>query len=217
MERYYEAEFTQLRDRILQMSYLALENYDRAVNGFFAREESELRRTIQQDEQIDQMELMIDAECIELLLRLQPFAKDLRFAAMAMKINTNLERMGDQAVFMARAGLDLMRLPVITDFFQLPRLASMARNAVEQAMLAFAREDSRLAREIRQGEKQINAFYRQIIKSLLEFAMETPSQLPQSVELLFIAQSLERVADYAKNIADEVIYLVEAEDVRHRQ
>lgn len=216
MRRYYESEFTQLRDRILQMAHLATENFDRAVSGFFSRDEAALRETIDRDQQLDQMELKIDAECVELLLRLQPFAKDLRFAAMALKINTNLERLGDQAVFMARVGLDLMRLPPVSELFHLPRLAEMARQAVDRTMEAFIKEDVNLAKQVRTGDHEINALYRQSVQSLMEFAMQNPAQLPQSLELIFMAQALERVADYAKNIADEVIYLVEAVDPRHR-
>jgi len=215
MERYFESDFTELRDRLLRMAYLALENYDRAVTGFFTRDEALLALAVERDGEIDQMELTVDAECVELLLRLQPFAKDLRFAAMSLKINTNLERLGDQAVFMARVGLDMLRKPAIRDWFQLPDLTTRARGAVERAMKAFAAEDTALAREVKSGEVEINAIYRAMVRTLLHYAQSSPEQIPQAMDLLSVAQALERVADYAKNIADEVIYLVEAVDVRH--
>jgi len=216
MERYYEGDFSRHRDRILQMYYMAAENYDRALNGLFTRDEALLRDAIERDRQIDQMEVRIDAECVELLLRLQPVARDLRLAVMSLKINTNLERMGDQTVSIARAGLDLARIPSVRDWFGLPDLAADARAAMESALGAFTREDSALARQVRAGDQGINRRYRALLLSMIGAAMENPSQLPQMMELMSIAQALERVADYAKNIADEVVYLVDAVDLRHQ-
>ena len=216
MDRYFEADLTQHRDRILQMSYLALENLERALNGLYSRDESLLREAVERDREIDQMELTIDAECVELLLRLQPVAKDLRLAVMSLKINTNLERLGDQAVFIARVGLDLLGQTPVKDWFGLPQLSSLTREAVSRAVLAFTREDTDLAREVRAGDQEINRLYRQLMLAMVHSAMENPSQLPQTMELMSVAQALERGADYGKNIADEVIYLVEAVDPRHR-
>ena len=216
MERYYDADFTQHRDRVLRMSYMALENFDRALNGLFARDARILREAVARDRDIDQMEVDIDRECIELLLRLQPVAKDLRLAVMSLKINTNLERLGDQAVFMARVGLDLMRLPPVQDWFGLPDLASRARDAVDHAVQAFTDEDTTAAKAVRDGDQEINRIYRAQVLAMIQFAMESPSQLPQMMELMSLAQALERVADYAKNIADEVVYLVDAVDPRHQ-
>jgi len=216
MERYYENDFTKLRDRLFQMAYLALENYDRATGGLFARDAAQLREAVERDRLLDELEVKIDGECCDLLLRLQPFAKDLRFALMSLKINTNLERMGDQAVSIARAGLDLLSFPAPADFFDLPRLAARAREAVEGALQAFRSEDAELARKVRHADEEINQLYRKILRELIEFSMASPNQIPQSIELVFIAQSLERVADYGKNIADEIIFMVEAEDIRHR-
>lgn len=216
MERYYEADFTQHRDRILQMSYMAQENLDRAVGGLFTRDERLLREAVERDREIDQMELRIDAECVELLLRLQPVAKDLRLAVMSLKINTNLERMGDQAVFIARVGLDLQSLAPVTDWFGLRELAVRVREAVTLAVQAFVDEDTALARQVKTGDHEINRAYREVLLAMVGFAMENPQQLVQTMELMSVAHALERVADYGKNIADEVIYLVEAEDPRHR-
>lgn len=216
MERYYDADFTQHRDRILQMFYMAQENLERALNGLFTRDERLLREAVDRDREIDQMELRIDAECVELLLRLQPVAKDLRLAVMSLKINTNLERMGDQAVFIARVGLDLQARAPVTAWFRLRELAARAREAVNQAVEAFIREDTEAARRVRVGDQEINRIYREVVRTMIEFAMENPRQLFQTMELMSVAQALERVADYGKNIADEVIYLVDAEDPRHQ-
>lgn len=216
MDRYYEADFTSQRDLVLRMSYMAQENLERAIDGLLSGDGRKLREVIERDAQIDQMELRVDAECVELLLRLQPVAKDLRLAAMSLKINTNLERMGDQAVYIARVGLDLLQQARPKEWHELPRLAAMAREAVDLAMQSFVREDTALARRVRAGDREINQLYRSIIHAMVQFAMENPSQLPQTIEMVFVAQALERVADYAKNIADEVVYLVEAVDPRHR-
>lgn len=216
MDRYYESDFTSQRDLILQMSYMAQENLERAIDGLLNRNERLLREVVERDSQIDQMEVRVDAECVELLLRLQPVAKDLRLAAMSLKINTNLERMGDQAVYIARVGLDLLRQAPAREWHELPRLAAMAREAVGMAMQSFVKEDTELARRVRAGDQDVNAMYRAMIHAMVQYAMENPGQLPQTIEMIFVAQALERVADYAKNIADEVVYLVEAVDPRHQ-
>jgi phosphate transport system protein len=171
---------------------------------------------IRADEEIDQFEVRIDQTCIDLLLTRQPMAKDLRFVTMSMKINTNLERLGDQAVYIARCGRDLAALPPTKDFFGLPELGVRVKKAVADAMDAFQREDADLARQVRAGDIEINRLHRELIQQMLEYMMENPSRIAQAVELIFLARALERVADYGKNIADEVVYLVEAVDPRHR-
>jgi len=217
MERYYEAQFEELRDLLLRMSYLALENLTRALDGLFSRDVGLCAKVMEDDREIDQLEIRVDHACIDILLQRQPVAKDLRFTTMAMKINTNLERLGDQAVYIARVGCDLSRLPPITDNFGLPGLGERAREAVQKAMDAFVREDVELAMRVRAGDEEINRAHREMIQNLFRFMSENPTRMPQAVELIFLAQSLERVADYAKNIADEVVYVVEAFDPRHRK
>lgn len=198
------------------MSYLALENFSLALDGLYARDPSICEQVVDGDQEIDQLEIRIDHAAIDLILLLQPVAKDLRFATMVMKINTNLERVGDQAVFIARMGRDLAGMAPVRDWFGLPLLGERVHNAVQSSMDAFAREDAVLARSVRDGDEAINQTHREMIQALLQFMMENPKMVPQAVELILLAQTLERVADYAKNIADEVIYMVEAVDQRHR-
>jgi phosphate transport system protein len=217
MERYYESQFRELRDLLLRMSYLATENVSLALDGLFGRDMDLCRKVIETDREIDMFEVRIDQACIDLLLLRQPVAKDLRFVTMSMKINTNLERTGDQAVYIARVGRDLSDLPPIDDFFGLPALGEMVKKAVSLSMESYIREDAALARTVRAGDEEINRIHREAIQRLLRYMMENPSKVAQTVELIFLARSLERIADYGKNIADEVIYLVEAVDPRHRK
>jgi phosphate transport system protein len=217
MERYYESQFRDLRDLLLRMSYLAEENVSMALDGLFGRDTNLCRKAIESDREIDMFEVRIDQACIDLLLLRQPVAKDLRFVTMSMKINTNLERTGDQAVYIARVGCDLSDLPPIDDFFGLPSLGEMVKGTVSRAMEAYIKEDVDLARAVRAGEDEINRIHRETIQWLLRYMMENPTKVAQTVELIFLARALERIADYAKNIADEVIYLVEAVDLRHRK
>jgi phosphate transport system protein len=198
------------------MSYLALEAYSRALEGLFSRDPDLCEKVVEADKEIDDLEVRIDQACIDLLLTRQPVAKDLRFVTMAMKINTNLERMGDQAVYIARVGCDLSDLPPMREVFALPELGEEAKKAVQNAIDAFRTEDAELARVVRAGDTAINRFHREMIEKLLHYMMENPSKIAQTVELVFLARALERVADYGKNIANEVIYLVEAVDARHR-
>ncbi len=217
MDRYYESQFRELRDLLLRMSYLAEENVSLALDGLFGRDKDLCRKVIEADREIDMFELRIDSASIDLLLLRQPVARDLRFVTMSMKINANLERTGDQAVYIARVGLDLSDLPPVEDFFGLPALGEMVKKATSRSMESYMREDVALAREVREGDHEINRIHRDTIQRLLRYMMENPSRVAQTVELIFLARSLERIADYGKNIADEVIYLVEAVDPRHRK
>ncbi|MDM7914123.1 MAG: phosphate signaling complex protein PhoU [Candidatus Eisenbacteria bacterium] len=217
MKRYYDSRFEELRDLLLRMSYLSVENFLRALQGLFGRDTELCEQVVREDSEIDQLELRIDKLCQELLLTLQPVAKDLRFVTMSMRINTNLERVGDQAVYIARVGCDLAKLPPMPNLFGLPDLGLRAKTAVLQSIEAYIQEDVELARRIRAGDAGINRTHREMIQKLLVHMMENPSQVAQAIELVFLAQSLERVADYGKNIADEVIYLVEAVDPRHQK
>lgn len=216
MERYYEAQYNELRDLLLRMWYLTGENLKKALDGVFTRDQALCAEVIASDEEIDRFEVRIDQACIDLLLLRQPVAKDLRFVTMSMKINTNLERTGDQSVYISRVGCDLMGLPPVEDSFGVPELADMARRAVALAMESYTNEDADLARRVRVGDEEINRFHREVIRKLLEYMMENPSKLTQTVEMIFLARALERIADYGKNIADEVIYLVDAVDPRHK-
>ncbi len=217
MDRYYESQFRELRDLLLRMSYLAEENVSLALDGLFGRDKELCRKVIEADREIDLFELRIDSASIDLLLLRQPVARDLRFVTMSMKINANLERTGDQAVYIARVGLDLSDLPPVEDFFGLPALGEMVKKAISRAMESYIREDVALARQVREGDDEINRIHRDAIQRLLRYMMENPSRVAQTVELIFLARSLERIADYGKNIADEVIYLVEAVDPRHKR
>lgn len=216
MERYFEAQFIALRDQLLRMSYLSIESLQRALDGLYGRDRELCQKVVEDDKQIDLFEIENDKACIELLLLRQPVARDLRFATMSMKINSSLERVGDQAVYIARVGCDLADLPPVTDFLKLPELGDRAKTALQRAMDSYIREDAELAREVRNGDVEINRLHRYLIQHFLEFMVETPARVAQAVELIFLAKSLERCADYAKNIADDVIYLVEAVDPRHQ-
>jgi phosphate transport system protein len=214
-ERYFEAHFEELRDLLLRISYLAMEAYSRALDGLFSRDAALCEKVVEADKEIDKLEIRIDQACIDILMAHQPVAKDLRFVTMAMKINTNLERMGDQAVYIARVGCDLSVLPPMREVFALPELGERVKSAVQGAIDSFIEEDADLARRVRAGDEEINRFHRDMIEKLLQYMMENPSQIAQAVEMIFLARALERVADYGKNIAAEVIYLVEAVDARH--
>ncbi|MBD3162549.1 MAG: phosphate signaling complex protein PhoU [Candidatus Eisenbacteria bacterium] len=216
MERYYEAQFKELLDLLLRLSYLSIENYSRALQGIFSRDPELCEQVVEADEQIDEMEVRIDQACIDILLMRQPVAKDLRFVTMSMKINTNLERMGDQAVYIARLGCDLSDLPPLKNFFGLPMLGEKAKTAVRTAIDSLVDEDTELARSIAARDPEINRLHRDIIRRILHYMAEEPSKITQAVDLIFLAKAMERVADYGKNIAYEVVYMVDAVDDRHR-
>jgi phosphate transport system protein len=152
---------------------------------------------------------------VELLALHQPTAGDLRFITTAMKIVTDLERIGDQAVNIAQRALELNREPQLKPYIDLPRMSSLAQRMVKDSLDAFVARDTAMARRVCTDDDAVDALRDQIFRELLTFMMEDPKTIPRAIRLIFISRSLERVADHATNIAEMVVYLVESKMVRH--
>jgi phosphate transport system protein len=152
---------------------------------------------------------------VELLALHQPTAGDLRFITTAMKIVTDLERIGDQAVNIAQRVVELNREPQLKPYIDLPRMADQAQRMVKESLDAFVARDTDLARQVCGEDDSVDAFKEQIFRELLTFMMEDPKTIPRAIRLILISRFLERVADHATNIAEMVIYMVESKMVRH--
>ena len=170
---------------------------------------------IERDRQVNAYEVEVDAQCVELLALHQPAAGDLRFITTAMKIVTDLERIGDQAVNIAQRVIELNREPQLKPYIDLPRMAARAQAMVKESLDAFVARDTELARRVRAEDDEVDALKEQIFRELLTFMMEDPRSIPRAIRLILISRCMERVADHATNIAEMVIYLVEGKMVRH--
>jgi phosphate transport system protein len=165
---------------------------------------------------INQQEMEIDDMATRLLALFQPMARDLRFLTSAIKINTDLERMGDLAVNITERSLSLMKEPSIRPLIDIPKIAELAKGMVHNALDAFAERDADLARKVLRSDDEVDQLRDAVYNELLEFMQEESGTIHRSVALMFIAQNLERIADHATNIAEDVLFMVKGIDVRHR-
>ena len=173
------------------------------------------REVIEQDQRVNAYDVEIDEKCVELLALHQPQAGDLRFITTAMKIVTDLERIGDQAVNIAQRALELNREPQLKPYVDLPRMAEKAQRMVKESLDAFVSRDTAVARRVCAEDADVDALKEQIFRELLTFMMGDPQTIPRAIRLILISRFLERVADHATNVAEMVVYMVEGRMVRH--
>jgi len=174
------------------------------------------KKIIENDDKIDEFELLIDEKCIDLIARYQPMAKDLRFITTGMKLNNELERIADIAMDIAQRTLEIIDKPLLKPLIDIPKLSEIAQNMVKMAIDAFVRSDIQLAKKVLLSDPDADKLRNLIQKELVEdYMVKDGSTAPRAVQLLLIARFLERICDHATNIAEDVIYMVQAEVVRH--
>ena len=186
-----------------------------AMRALVDRDTDLARGVVMADEGIDRLEKQVDEECHSILARLQPTAVDLRLLVSVMKMNKDLERMGDSAVNIAQGVEILNGEPPLKPYIDLPRMAGQVRQMVARSLDAFAHKDAALAREVCESDDEIDALYHQLFRELLTYMIEGPGNVSRALQLLLIARNLERIADHATNVAEDVIYYVEGQDIRH--
>jgi len=215
VERHFHEELGALKQTLLAMGGLVEDQIRRVMQALVERDDEQARDVIDRDKQVNAYENEIDEKCVELLALHQPAAGDLRFITTAMKIVTDLERIGDQAVNIAQRALELNQEPQLKPYMDLPRMAEKAQAMMKESLDAFVMRDTALARKVRGEDGIVDDLNHQIFRELLTFMMEDPATIPRAIRLVLIARFLERVADHATNIAEMVIYLVESRLVRH--
>jgi phosphate transport system protein len=215
MQRHFHEELDALKQTLLAMGGLVEDQIRRVMRALVERDDEQARDVIARDREVNAYENEIDEKCVELLALHQPAAGDLRFLTTAMKIVTDLERIGDQAVNIAQRALELNSEPQLKPYIDLPRMAEKAQAMVKESLDAFVARDTALARRVRAEDEAVDALNHQIFRELLTFTMADPTTIPRAIRLILIARFLERVADHATNIAEMVIYLVESRMVRH--
>jgi len=215
MQRHFHEELSALKQTLLAMGGLVEDQIRRVMRALIERDDAQARDVIDRDQQVNAYENEIDEKCVELLALHQPAAGDLRFITTAMKIVTDLERIGDQAVNIAQRALELNQEPQLKPYIDLPRMASSAQAMVKESLDAFVARDTALARRVRSQDGDVDDLNNQIFRELLTFTMSDPTTIPRAIRLILSARCLERVADHATNIAEMVIYLVEGKMVRH--
>jgi phosphate transport system protein len=215
MPRHFHEELEALKQTLLAMGGLVEDQIRHVMQALVDRDDAIASEVIERDRQVNAYDVEVDAQCVELLALHQPAAGDLRFITTAMKIVTDLERIGDQAVNIAQRVIELNQEPQLKPYIDLPRMAARAQAMVKESLDAFVARDTELARRVRAEDDEVDALKEQIFRELLTFMMEDPRSIPRAIRLILISRCMERVADHATNIAEMVIYLVEGKMVRH--
>jgi phosphate transport system protein len=214
MERHFDHELDELKQKLLAMASHAENSVNRAVEALVNRNLDLALQVKANDEVIDQFEVEIDDLAINLLAK-APLASDLRLVTVAMKISQNLERVGDEAAKIAKRARDLAKEPPLKLSLELPKMAAQALGMLKASLDAFVHRNSAAARSLIPQDKAIDALNKQINRQLTEHMMSDRESIPRCLHLMVVSRSLERIADHAKNVAEEVVYLCEAQDIRH--
>jgi phosphate transport system protein len=211
---HYDEEMAHLKETLLAMASHAESAVARSIRALVERDDALARQVIQDDTTIDRFEVEIDDTAIHLLAK-APLATDLRLTAVAMKISQNLERVGDSAVTIARRAIDLGAEPQLKPYVDIPRMATMSLEMLRDAITAFINRLPETARAVVPRDADVDNLNRQLHRELSSYMVERPATITRCLHLMVISKSLERIADHATNIAEEVVYLYEAIDIRH--
>ena len=216
MERHFETALQAIKERLLTMGSLAESMIETSVKALVERDESLVQVVLAREEEMDLLCIEVDDRCFTRLALQQPMASDLRFLVASIKINRDLERMADQAVSIALRAQSLMREPQVKPLIDIPRMAVLAQEMVRQSLDAFVRRDADLARRVIESDDAVDSLRDQVFRELLVFMMADTATIPRALGLILISRNLERIADHATNLAEDVIYIVRGEDVRER-
>jgi phosphate transport system protein len=215
MGKIMEKELKELKDKLLRIGALVETQVERSVRSLVDRDNILAASVIDTDHEVNRLEVEIDEDCIRLLALRQPEAGDLRFVTMAMKIVTDIERMGDLAVDISERALELNDEPILKPYIDIPRMAKAARQMLNDSLDAFVNRDSTLARKVTQADDYVDELNHQIFRELLTFMIEDPQTITRAIRISYVSKYLERIADHATNIAEMVVYLVEGRIIRH--
>ena len=211
---HYNEEMSRLKESLLAMASHAESSVTRAIRALVERDDQLAQSVIDDDNIIDQFEVDIDDIAIHLLAK-APVATDLRLTTVAMKISQNLERVGDSAVTIARRAIELGTEPQLKPYVDLPRMAVMSTEMLRDSITAFINREPEKARAVVPRDREVDNLNRQLHRELASFMVERPATISRCLNLMVISKCLERIADHATNVAEEVVYLYEAIDIRH--
>ena len=215
MERHFDEELRHLKEILLRMSGLVEEAISCAVKALVDRNEAMAKKVVACDDQIDMLEIEIGDVCLRLLALHQPQARDLRIIASTMKINSDLERMGDLSVNIAQEALALLNIPLGKTLVDIPRMAVLAQAMLKDSINAFVLNDVHLAKNVCQRDDEVDNLNHQIFRDMLTHMAQDSKNITRAVDMILVTRNLERIADHATNIAEGVIYIVEGKVIKH--
>jgi phosphate transport system protein len=215
MFRHFQEDLDQLKERLLAMAGIAEERVRESIRGVAERDQAALDGIIVGDQPINDFQREVDDRCFKLLALHQPMAADLRVIVAALKINTDLERVGDLAVNIAEAGKRYLQHAPVKPLIDIPRMGELAQQMLRDALDAFVRRDMVLAEAVLAADDTLDALKTQIFRELLTYMLHAPETIEPSLDLILISRHLERIGDHATNVAEDVIFILSARDVRH--
>jgi len=215
ISKIYDVELNEIRAKLLEMGGKVELMATEAMKSLVDRDSALAEKTINFDHEINSLEIEIDEKCLQVLATRQPTARDLRFLTLALKIVTDLERMGDQCAAVARRAIELNREPPLKPYIDLPRMANWTAVMVKEALDAFVRGDADLALKVCKDDRFVDELNEQIQRELLTFMMEDTDTISRGIKINYISKCFERIGDHATNIAEMVIFMVKGKDIRH--
>ena len=216
MKRHYSEQLSHLKETVLRMGGLVEQMTHRVVQALVERKPGMLADVRAMEAQVNQLHIDVDEICLELIALRQPAAKDLRFITAAMKINTDMERIGDQAINITESAESLLAVPPLKPLIDIPRMAEIAKGMLKDALDAFVNGDDALALATIKRDDDVDQLKDQVFRELLTYMMADPATIPRAMDLILVSRHLERIADHATNICEDVVFMVQGKDVRHQ-
>jgi phosphate transport system protein len=214
-DRQYEEELSDLRQNILTMGGLVEKQISKAIDALVNRDRALAETTIEKDAEVNALDVAIDDLCLKLLALRQPAGRDLRFITTALKITTDLERIGDRAVSISERAIELGNEPPLKPYIDIPRMAEISLAMLRSSLDSFVREDPELALSVCRSDDEVDKLNGQIFRELLSYMIEDPATITRAMRILFVSKYLERIADHATNIAEMVVFMVKGQSIRH--
>jgi len=214
-DRQYEDELSELRQHLLTMGGLVEKQIANAVQALVNRDQPLAEATMRKDDEVNALDVAIDELCLRLLALRQPAGRDLRFITTALKITTDLERIGDRAVSISERAIELGAEPPLKPYIDIPRMADISLSMLRHSLDAFVREDAELALSVCRSDDEVDKLNGQIFRELLSYMIEDPKTITRAMRILFVSKYLERIADHATNIAEMVVFMVKGQSIRH--
>jgi phosphate transport system protein len=215
MERLFDEELTKLKERLLRMAALVEDSIELAIEALKTQKEEPGCEVLKREHEVNLLDIEIDENCLRLLALRQPMAGDLRFVTSAMKIGAELERMGDLAVNIVERAAELRTKPLLKPLIDIPRMAKLTQAMVRDSLKAFITRDDALAEDVLKRDEDVDRLNDQIFRELLTYMIDDTTSIARAVGLLLVGRHLERIADHATNISEDVIFLVRGKTIKH--
>jgi phosphate transport system protein len=216
MQRHFDQELKELQDKLLLMGGMVENMLQKAVQSLLDRDEKLAQEVIDSDDEVDLLEVEIDEFCNRLIVLRQPAASDLRRITTAMSINRELERIADHSVSIAKRSIELLADPPVKPYIDLPHVTQIVQRMIKDSLDAFTNRDTKLAREVIVRDEQVDEIRDQVLRELLTYMMENTQVIRPAIRIILIFIYLERLADHATNICEEIVYMVEARIIKHQ-